>query len=353
MDRPPRSRRSPPSEGAGQSVGAARRDRRWLAAWTVAIATVAALALAAEAWLRRLEYLPTVQDDKDLWALRYERIRSRPDAIALLGASRIQFAVDAAQVERATGRPTAMLAVNGHYPLAALRQLAEDESFTGLALVGIDSRGFNRAHWAMQQPWIDHWRSRWSLARRVHRLLLTPLQEAFVIARAPFAAANLARRALAGQGLPFNDYVVLRDDRVGFVDYRRSDVAAIRARRIADLEQYYRDHPAPAPETWLAALGPVAEWVRAIEARGGRVAFFREPVAGEHLALDEASYPRARYWDAYARTGTAPMLDFRDEPAFAGFALPDTSHVDGTDVPRFTAALLDALARRGIIASPR
>ena len=45
-----------------------------------------------------------------------------------------------------------------------------------------------------------------------------------------------------------------------------------------------------------------------------------------------------------------PMIDFRDEPAFAAFRLPDTSHIDGSDVPRFTRTLLDVLARRGIVA---
>lgn len=328
-------------------------DRSWLTAWITAIIAVIALALGAESYLRHLGYIPTVQDDKDLWSIQYDRIRDKRDAIALLGASRIQFAVDAAQIEQRTGRPTAMLAVNGHYPLAALRRLAEDESFSGLAVIGIDSRGFNAAHWEMQKSWIDHWFNRWSIARRVNRVLVSRLQEVFVIARAPFALVNLVRRALAGEGLPFNDYVELRDDRVGFVDYRRSDVAAIRARRLLDLEQYYRDKPPPSPETWLEALGPVSDWVRRIEARGGRVVFFREPVAGEHLALDEAHYPRARYWDAYARTRPAAMIDFRDEPAFNGFALPDTSHVDRVDVPRFTSALLDTLARHGIMAPAR
>ncbi len=328
-------------------------DHRWLATWATAIVAVLALALGAESYLRRLGYIPTVQDDKDLWSVQYEHIRGKRDAIALLGASRIQFGVDTAQIEQRTGRPTAMLAVNGHYPLAALRRLAEDESFNGLAVIGIDSRGFNPAHWEMQKPWIDHWLDRWSIARHVNRVLVSRLQEVFVIARAPFAVVNLMRRALAGEGLPFNDYVELRDDRVGFVDYRRSDVAAIRARRLLDLGHYYRDNPAPTPEAWLEALGPVSDWVRRIEARGGQVVFFREPVAGEHLALDEANYPRARYWDAFARARPAAMIDFRDEPAFNGFELPDTSHVDRADVPRFTTALLDTLARHGIMRPAR
>lgn len=86
--------------------------------------------------------------------------------------------------------------------------------------------------------------------------------------------------------------------------------------------------------------------MRRIQARGGRVVFFREPVADERLAIDEANHPRALYWDAYARVAPAAMIDFRDEPAFAVFVLSDSSHIDGVDVARFTGALAQVLARR-------
>src|SRR6185312_10559744 len=127
--------------------------------------------------------------------------------VAVLGASRIQFAVDRERVEQATGRTTAMLAVNGAYPVAALRWLAKDTSFKGLAVIGVDSRGLDRRHWEMQQRWIDHYEHRWTYAREIHRLLLTPLQEYLVMMRSPFAWVALARRELAGEPMPFNDYL--------------------------------------------------------------------------------------------------------------------------------------------------
>jgi len=324
-------------------------DRPWLKAWVAALVLVAALAAGYEAFLRARDYVPTVQDDADLWSIQYDRVRADPHAVALLGASRIQYAIDPALLSKLLGgRTVAMLAVNGNYPLAALRALAEDERFAGLAIVGVDARGLSRRHWDMQQAWIAHYRDRWSRARWIHREIATWLQERFVFLRSPFSLANLTRRYLAGIGLPFNDYVVLRRDRVGFLDYRRTDIDAIRNRRIADLKDYYRDNPAPDPATWLRDLDEVSGWVRKIQARGGQVVFFREPVAAEHLALDEAHYPRAKYWDAYARVSPAIMIDFRDDPAFGGFVLPDDSHIDGVDVARFTRALVQALARRGV-----
>jgi hypothetical protein len=325
-------------------------DRRWIAAWLVALVAVAGAAFAFETFLRSRHYVPTVQDDQDLWSLQADLITRDGGGVALLGASRIQFAVDPAQVAQATGRTAAMLAVNGHYPIAALRWLAEDPSFHGVAIIGIDARGLSKRHWEMQQPWIDHYEDRWTTARKIHRVLLTPLQQQLVFMRSPFALAALVRRQLAGLGLPFNDYVVLRSDRLGLIDYRRTDIEAIKRQRIVDLVQYYKDYPPEPPAEWVRNLQQVSVWVRAIQARGGQVVLFREPSGGEHLALDEKNYPRGLYWDAYARVSPAVMIDFRDEPSLAAIPLPDTSHIDGADVPRFTATLLAVLARRGIIA---
>lgn len=325
-------------------------SRHWLYTWILAIAAVLTAATVFEVSLRERGYTPTVQDDQDLWSLQADRLRGADNPIALLGASRIQFAVDPAQVERATGRTTAMLAINGEYPVAALRWLAEDTDFRGLAIVGVDARGLDKRHWEMQQPWIDHYRHRWTFARKVHRLLLSPLQRYLVFMRSPFAWVSLVRRELAGLGMPFNDYLVMRADRVGFLDYRRTNVAAIKHQRIVDLIEYYRDYPPAPPQQWLENLKQVSAWVDKIQARGGKVVIFREPSGGEHLALDEKNYPRPLYWDAYARVSPATMIEFRDEPEFVKMVLPDTSHIDGLEVPHFTSALLAVLARRGIIA---
>jgi hypothetical protein len=141
--------------------------------------------------------------------------------------------------------------------------------------------------------------------------------------------------------------VILRSDRAGFVDYHHPDLAWTHAKRVIDLENYYRDNPPVPAETWLADLATVSDWIRRIESRGGRVVFFREPVSGESLQLDETNFPRDRYWDAYARISPARMIDFRDAAELSAFELPDTSHIDATEVPRLTRALARAIEDKG------
>ena len=325
-------------------------DRTWLNAWCTAILACALLAGAYEWFLRERGYVPTVQDDADLWSLQYDRLMSSPDAVALLGASRIEFGIDPALLSRELGRPVAMLALNGKYPLAMLRALAEDPRFAGLVVVGIDSRGMQRKHWDMQQSEIDHFHKRWTLARRIHRDLLTQLQERLVLMRSSFSLVNLVERLVAGDGLPRNEHTVVRGDRGGLVDFSHPDLAWTHAKRVTDLQAYYRDNPPVDVETWLTDLAIVSQWVKRIEDRGGRVVFFREPVSGESLQLDEINFPRHRYWDAYAKVSPALMIDFRDVPALSAFTLPDTSHIDAADVPRLTKALANALKSRNVAA---
>jgi hypothetical protein len=324
-------------------------DRSWLKAWIAALLACALVAGGYEWVLRNRGYAPTVQDDADLWSMQYDRLKRSPDAVALLGASRIEFSVDPALLSRELGgRPVAMLAVNGKYPLAVLHALADDENFASLVIVGIDARGMQRKHWSMQQEYLDHYRHRWTLARRIHRSLLTWLQERLVLSRSSFSLTNVVERLISGAGPPLNEHTVVRADRNGLVDYRHPDLAWTHAKRMTDLEAYYRDNPPVAADVWLTDLATVSAWIKRIESRGGQVVFFREPVSGESLQLDEAKFPRSLYWDAYARTSSAVLIDFRDVPALTKFALPDTSHIDGTDVPRFTTAFADLLKRRGL-----
>jgi hypothetical protein len=220
-----------------------------------------------------------------------------------------------------------------------------------LVIVGIDARGMQRKHWDMQQEYFDHYRRRWTLARRIHRSLLTFVQARLVLARSSFSLVNVVERWISGVGMPLNEHVVVRADRIGLVDYRHPDLGWTRAKRVADLEAYYRDNPPVPADVWLADLATVSEWIERIDKRGGRVVFFREPASGESLQLDEANFPRSLYWDAYARISPAVLIDFRDIPELTTFVLPDTSHIDGTDVPRFTIAFADLLKRRGLAPS--
>ena len=329
-------------------------NARWLLTWGLAAAITLGGWLAFEYYWRGQGYAPTVMDSFDLWSQHRARaVKSAPPLrVALLGASRIQYGIsppvfrDEAHKLGLNVDPI-MLAVNGHYPLAALRDLSEDEKFVGVVLIGIDSRGMDRKVWEMQARHIQNYHHEWSPSREVHRRMLTRLQEHVIAARPDFAVVTLFKRRLDGNGPPYKEYVTFERDRAGGTDYRKSDIAAIRSARVTDLRKYYPLYTPPKPEVWLDEMREVVRWVHRINGRGGKVVFYREPVSGEHIELDEAYFPREKYWDKLARIMPATMIDFRDYPALV-IDTPDTSHIDIKDIDRHTRALVQVLHTKKI-----
>ncbi|MCS6995861.1 MAG: hypothetical protein NZ533_02715 [Casimicrobiaceae bacterium] len=328
--------------------------RSWLLIWAAALAIAGAAWVGFERYWRAQGYVPTVVDDKNLWSLKRARaVRPAPPTrVALLGASRIQYGLSPAAMRDEARKlgldiDPIMLAVNGHYPLAALRDLSDDPKFTGIAIVGIDARGFHREWRDMQQKHVDYYHQEFTPAKALHRRLLTPLQERFIAARPDFAWVTLLNRWWDGLGPPWKEYVTFARDRSGATDYYKSDLRAIREARVAELRKYYPMFTPPTPEAWLAANLDVIDWVRRIQARGGQVVFYREPVSDEHFEMDEARFPRARTWDELARRMPAPMIDFQDHPEL-NIPTPDTSHIDARDIERHSRALVQVLRKLGV-----
>lgn len=328
---------------------------RWLLTWGLAATLTLGGWFAFEQYWRGQGYAPTVMDSFDLWSQHRARaVRPAPPLrFALLGASRIQYGISPLVFRDETHKlglnvDPIMLAVNGHYPLAALRDLSEDERFVGVALVGIDSRGMDRKVWDMQAKHIQNYRHEWSPSREVHRRMLTRIQAHVIAARSDFSAITLAKRQLDGYGPPNKDYVSFAPDRSGATDYKLSNLPAIVAGRVTDLRAYYRDNAPPAPEVWLNEMSEVVRWVERINARGGKVVFYREPVSGEHIEMDETNFPREKYWDKLAAIMPATMIDFRDYPELV-IDTPDTSHIDIKDIDRHTRALVQLLHTKKIL----
>lgn len=330
-------------------------NSRWLLTWALAAVITVGGWLAFEVYWRGQGYDPTVMDSFDLWSQHRARaVKAAPPLrFALLGASRIQYGISPAVFRDETHTmgmnvDPIMLAVNGHYPLAALRDLSQDAAFKGVALIGIDSRGMDRQVWEMQAKHVQAYHHDWSLSREVHRRALSRVQAYAIAARPDFAAVTLIKRGLDHHGPPYKEYVTFERDRSGGTDYRKSDIVAIRNARVADLKKYYPLYTPPTPEAWFAEMREVVRWVEKINARGGKVVFYREPVSGEHIELDEANFPRAKYWDKLVAIMPAKMIDFRDYPEL-NIDTPDTSHIDIKDIDRHTRGLVRILKREGVL----
>jgi hypothetical protein len=315
-------------------------------------ALTAALVLGGwEAYWRAQGYQPMLADDRDLWSQFRHRVagQNMERNLTVIGASRIQLAWSPAEFARLQpGWQSTSLAINGHYPGAVLFDLAADEHFTGRLLMAVDARGLSHWYQDMAEPYVRHYRRDYGPQRKLERRLLSRLQMRLVLAGADFSVVRRLAGAMDGHP-PYRPYITFLPDRTIAADFDKADVEALRAGFAQGLAESYQTHPAPEPGQWLADLAPVLAAIETIQARGGQVVVLRMPTSDRHWELDEQNYPRAEYWDRFAEITTAHTVHFQDWPTLSELETPDTSHIDQTDRPRFTAAVVEILRELDVL----
>jgi hypothetical protein len=323
-------------------------SKNWFVILISAFALAALAVAAVEMRYRKHGLLPSVLDDKDLWAQERQRLASAGDrGVALIGTSRMLFGIDPKRLKARLGNyQPIMLAVNGAYPLATLDELANDASFRGIVIIDVDAEGLSRRFYDMQQPQIDHYYKDFGPSRALHRRILTQWQRRMVVADPSYGLVAMLQRRLFGQAPPQPRYAVVQPNRAGALDFQRIDPEPLRAHFANMKREGLKISPPDKPEKWLADLQPIQTAVKKIQDRGGQVMFFCSPTRGEHLAADLIGYPRQQYWDQAAQIIGAPMVYADDVPIIRALNAPDGSHVDAKDRDQLTDGLYQAMRER-------
>lgn len=324
--------------------------RRALTALVIALLLAASTLLVVERHWRSRGYAPIIVDAPDLWSLQRAKAARATRPIVFLGASRTLYAIDRNTVRaRLPAHEPVMLAMDGRYPLATLRDLAADQTFRGIIVCDIDGAGFAQPSLDMQQPEVAFYHHDFSPSRAAHRMLLNHWQLHAVIGRSDFSLLRSAVRWWNGEGEPFRPHQWLDRRRFGSIDYERGDPEGYKAQLTRHVEHHGGHLPRIPFDEWWPQVVLANDWVRAIQARGGDVIFYASPTSGQRRAVEEDWFPRALYWDKMAAASAARTLFALDVPALRDFPLPDDSHIDYRQKPAYTNALIDALVERGFI----
>jgi hypothetical protein len=322
----------------------------------VALAAAAAALAGFELFWRARGFEPSLNDDPRLWAEARDRAaEGGPEAVASVGSSRIQVALDPrAFAEAGGGRPPVQLAVAMGSTLPLLRDLALDPGFRGLVLAEVNPRIFfdaTRQLEPVSQTYLDFARGR-TLGDRLETPLRLRAQERLVSRLPALAPQRLVADLLAGEW-PAPAHIRVDRSRFRAADFRLLPLADLAARnlRTARMRQHSRPRILEG-----AALGrfleEVEDLVRRQQAKGGRVAFVRLPTSAHILADERRRVPRERTWDLLAARTSGLAIHFEDHPSLAGFTPPDGEHLDQRDAARFTRALASLLARAGALGGP-
>ena len=353
---PPAGGPAAPIPGAAPAVGPAGRlpSRAGLAVICAAAVLAGGTLLAGEAFWRLRGVTPSANDSVELWAWHRDRAAGgTPRGVVFAGASRCQLGIDLATARDVLGdRSVVQLAIAGTPPERVLEDLSADPRVTGTIVCGITAWELRPERFDAATPYVRA-RGRLGQLDAAAARLGCRFTRRFCVLREELGLVPLALTIGGEFRLPDPaqvSQITTFCDRGKAADYLTSaNPAALEELRRWRVARHRGEGPlAPMDpalfETQAARLRP---WVGAIGARGGRVVLVRFPTTGEHWEIDQLRTPKAAYWDRLAGLTGADTLHFADVPALAAFDCPDTSHLDVRDTPAFTAALLDALARRG------
>ncbi|HZJ96170.1 MAG TPA: hypothetical protein VFD11_11540 [Thiopseudomonas sp.] len=328
-----------------------RGGLRWLLFYGVFFGVLGAVLLAYNNYWLKQGHVPNIADSKSLWAAQRDKVYRRDKTpLVFLGASRTLFAIDMPYVrQRLPGYEPVMLALNGMYPLAALKDLALDKNFTGVVLIDIDSHGLLEVHNPMQQAYVDYFRNSWNPSWRLHRMLLNRWQQLTVLGDPTTNVVTLLQRRLAGHPLPRQPNFITEADRNSGLLLTEEEGAHLKKHFVKVVQDDLIGKHTSDVAAWASNLDHVKHWVELINSRGGQVVFYTAPVSGQLRQVYADAYPKAQYWDVFMAQLPVKALQAAEIPEMETIPLPDGSHMHASDKRAYTNLLLNALLERKML----
>lgn len=322
-------------------------EQYWRRCWVLTVGIVIGVLLLWEASLRQAGINPDFADNRSLW-LSSRQALARPDksAIAILGASRAQRAIDVDELSNVLQRPVVQLSVEGTSGLPVLENLAADPRFSGSVIISIaPAFSFNRKLSKLdegdQAAWVKAYVSQ-SRSRRMEQELRLDVQERLAF-RAPDAALPRIASSLLHDGeIPGPDYKQTRRNRFVSIDQSRFEREVNQDAIVA----LYTKNSEPYEEKGFAEIVQYfSAVVNALNNKGSRVYVVRLPSEGKVLAFERQHFPQEKFWNVMKNNIDARFIHFEDYPELDGYLSVDGSHIDAAKANAFTKKFAEVLQR--------
>lgn len=323
----------------------------WRATWLLALAIAGSLIGLCEYEARHHDQRPSVDDTPTAWATLRRSVDGDPNVVVFVGTSRIVLGTSLdAFAEAAPGTRPVQLGVNGMLPFAALDDLAQDPDFRGVVVFDVIELEVPRAdpfHDPEMAPYLARARALWRAPGEIANNYLAGWVQSWLAVLA-IKGSRLLHAWIPHLEWPTPTWVVADRDRVWHADYALATRDALDGRIRSWMGM--AGGPAEPPERWLALTQRVLEpRFRQIRAHGGDVVVLHMPTTGRFGEALDRLYPRAPYWDVFARNSAAHVWHFRDLPAMAQLICRDDVHLDGGDQATFTRALVEQMRAQHVL----
>ncbi len=310
-----------------------------------------------EIYWRSQGFYPTIDDDKDLWAVQRAKVEKATDQDVLLtGSSRILFDIQLDAWERETGRRPIQLAYVGSSPLPVFHDIVENTDFKGTIVVGVTPGLFFSTTNPKANPWewpqsrVDHYHKR-TYAQRLNHKLSLPLQESFAFLSEDQGIDGLKLKELLGKVQignripnnmpPFHEFgEIARDRNLKMKDIVVRDTAY--ANSIIRVWMFFgKDAPPPDKEATMAFF---LKDLEKYKARGGNVILVRCPSSGGLREGEKMRLPRTEFWDDLVQKAQVKSYHFEDYEQLK-FECPEWSHLSAADAEIFTTELVKIILK--------
>jgi hypothetical protein len=334
---------------------------RWGAAALLALVLVIAAVAAWELWMRSLGLRTAdIGDGKPYWAVERRKIDARPrDQIAIIGDSRILFDTNLDVFQQVAGVRPIQLAVEGTSGLPFLADLADDEHFAGLVVLGIWEDVYllfppypallNYARTESPSQRAGHWVNLWLQ----HRLAfldsgysLFPLIDQLRLPERP-GTGSVPDGYLANWKMEENFA-----DRQTTMWPRFEADPWLRQRQTLNLDTALRGfvdatHGAGFPDAMFSpGIDATRQAIDRIRARGGEVVMVRPPSSGYVREAENILDPRTRVWDRLLRETHSFGVYYADYPDMRDLKGVEESHLGAADQKVFTRAYVTVLCQQ-------
>jgi hypothetical protein len=324
----------------------------WRAIFTTSLVVTAILLGFWERHARSLALLPGDLDDgPSAWAEQRRRADVEPAPVVVIGDSRILFDTNLDQFQALTGIRPIQLGLPGTNARPILENLADDQRFRGLVIVGIADTSYFREGVGLRKDALDRYNFE-SPAQHITFILGQALSRVLGFLDDSYRLSTLILRLDRGwrkgaQG-PYYDVWKLStvgDDRQTQMWSRIEHPSFLQAHaRFVWLQPGFSfNGPPVTPAVIKMTLDRTRIAVAKIRARGGDVVFVRPPSAPTLRALEDKRLPRSRGWDALLKSANVKGIHADDLAAAKGLTLPEYSHLSAKCALVFTDAYVREL----------
>lgn len=314
--------------------------------------------IAWELFLRNKGITESYDDGPALWANKRTMVYEPIDkATVFIGSSRIKYDLDIDTWKNITGDHPVQLAVEGHSPLPALYDLADDKNFKGRLIVDVtEGLFFSESPGAMQLITQNiKFHKNLTPAQKVSFQLNKVVESQFVFLDKDNFSLNAELDKLKIPSRPgvfmmpifpldfgrttFDRQAMMTDKFVGDTNLHN---------RVKGIWYFFSQQPGPPPMNGAkldSFLLSIKKAVDKIKTRGGQVLFVRTPSSGGYWQAEQMGFPREKYWNKLLETTGCPGIHFKDYPSMADFICPELSHLTPADAVLFTRAFIKILSQ--------